>query len=106
MTALKSLLFSLLVPGLLLGVLPYRISQSDVPLSDTGFLSYLAIPIWITGMAGMIWCFLDFTIKGRGTPAPFDPPREFVVTGLYRYVRNPMYVSGLIALLGWIPRLR
>lgn len=50
----------------------------------------------------MIWCFRDFTVKGRGTPAPFDPPRELVASGPYRYVRNPMYVSGLIALTGWI----
>ena len=50
----------------------------------------------------MIWCFRDFTVKGRGTPAPVDPPKELVITGLYRYVRNPMYVSGLIVLTGWI----
>jgi protein-S-isoprenylcysteine O-methyltransferase Ste14 len=50
----------------------------------------------------MVWCFWDFTVKGRGTPAPIDPPKELVATGFYRYVRNPMYVSGLIALLGWL----
>ena len=102
MTALKSLLFFLLVPGLLLGLLPWWISQSDVPLFEPGPLRYLAVPLWLLGAAGMVWCFWDFTVKGRGTPAPFDPPREFVATGLYRYVRNPMYVSGLIVLIGWI----
>jgi protein-S-isoprenylcysteine O-methyltransferase Ste14 len=101
-TALKSLLFFLFVPGLLLGFLPWWISQSDSPLFDPGPLQYLAVPLWVLGAAGMIWCFRDFTVKGRGTPAPFDPPREFVATGLYRHVRNPMYVSGLIALTGWV----
>ena len=102
MTALKSLLFFLLVPGLLLGLLPWWISQSDVPLFEPGPLRSLAVPLWLLGAAGMVWCFWDFTVKGRGTPAPFDPPREFVATGLYSYVRNPMYVSGLIVLIGWI----
>jgi len=102
MTALKSLFFFLLVPGLLLGVFPYRIAQSDVTLFDTGFLRYLAIPFWTISAGMMVWCFRDFTVKGRGTPAPVDPPRELVATGVYRYVRNPMYVSGVIALTGWI----
>jgi protein-S-isoprenylcysteine O-methyltransferase Ste14 len=42
----------------------------------------------------IIWCFRDFLVKRRGTPAPFDPPKELVATGLCRYVRNPMYVGG------------
>lgn len=46
------------------------------------------------------WCIATFIAKGRGTPAPFDPPRQFVATGPYRYVRNPMYIGGLGVLLG------
>jgi protein-S-isoprenylcysteine O-methyltransferase Ste14 len=38
--------------------------------------------------------------RGRGTPAPFDPPREFVVSGPYRLVRNPMYVGAAAVILG------
>lgn len=102
MTALKSLVFFLLVPVLLIGVFPYWLAQSDMELFNPGVLRYLAVPLWIVGTAGMVWCFWDFTVKGRGTPAPIDPPKELVATGLYRYVRNPMYVSGLIALAGWI----
>jgi protein-S-isoprenylcysteine O-methyltransferase Ste14 len=48
----------------------------------------------------LIWSFGDFLVKGRGTPAPIDPPQEMVATGFYRYVRNPMYVGVLLILLG------
>ncbi len=51
------------------------------------------------GILGMS-CILTFIVRGRGTPAPFDPPREFVAVGPYRYVRNPMYLGGWLLLLG------
>jgi len=43
---------------------------------------------------------VTFVIHGRGTPAPFDPPRVFVGAGPYRFMRNPMYVGGWLALVG------
>jgi protein-S-isoprenylcysteine O-methyltransferase Ste14 len=48
----------------------------------------------------MLWCWYEFVTRGRGTPMPIDPPRRLVVVGPYRYVRNPMYVAGLLVLLG------
>ena len=60
---------------------------------------------WITalpsvaGFAVALRCIWDFGWTGRGTPAPIVPPRQLVIVGFYRYVRNPMYV-GFIA--GWI----
>jgi protein-S-isoprenylcysteine O-methyltransferase Ste14 len=45
-------------------------------------------------------CFVDFIRRGRGTPAPYDPPRELVVAGLYRYVRNPQYVGVFLVSVG------
>lgn len=48
----------------------------------------------------LVWCFWDFLAKGKGTPAPMDPPKELVVSGLYKYVRNPMYVGVLFVILG------
>ena len=45
-------------------------------------------------------CVLTFIVRGRGTPAPFDPPKKFVAVGPYRYVRNPMYIGGWLLLLG------
>jgi protein-S-isoprenylcysteine O-methyltransferase Ste14 len=45
-------------------------------------------------------CFVDFVRRGRGTPAIYDPPRELVVAGLYRYVRNPQYVGVVLVVVG------
>lgn len=58
---------------------------------------------WALVLAGALlalWCIGTFAIRGRGTPAPFDPPRDFVAVGPYRYVRNPMYIGGFGVLLG------
>ncbi len=46
-------------------------------------------------------CIASFILRGRGTPAPFDAPREFVAAGPYRYCRNPMYVGGAAMLCGY-----
>ena len=63
-------------------------------------VSVTAIAMMVIGGAGMLKCVWDFAWTGRGTPAPFDPPRRLVVAGLYRYVRNPMYVAMGIFLIG------
>jgi protein-S-isoprenylcysteine O-methyltransferase Ste14 len=58
---------------------------------------------WVPMLPGALlalWCISTFVARGRGTPAPFDPPREFVAVGPYRYVRNPMYIGGFGVLLG------
>ena len=102
MTTLKSLFFLILVPGMLIGYFPYLISTTDDELFEAGILSYLAFPLWLIGGVSMLWCFWDFLVNGKGTPAPIDPPKELVAVGLYRFVRNPMNVAGIIALLGWI----
>lgn len=58
---------------------------------------------WLLGVPGAavgLTCVFLFLTAGRGTPAPFDPPKVFVATGPYRYVRNPMYVGAILALAG------
>jgi protein-S-isoprenylcysteine O-methyltransferase Ste14 len=59
-----------------------------------------AWPIAGVGFALSFWCAMEFAVRGRGTPAPFDPPRRLVITGLYRWVRNPMYVCMGTMLIG------
>jgi protein-S-isoprenylcysteine O-methyltransferase Ste14 len=56
--------------------------------------------VTLAGVAVMVWCVASFATAGKGTPAPFDPPRRLVVRGPYRYVRNPMYVGAIIGLIG------
>ena len=60
----------------------------------------VGIVLVILGGTLAIWCVLAFATLGRGTPAPFDPPRLLVVRGPYRYVRNPMYIGAAVALAG------
>jgi protein-S-isoprenylcysteine O-methyltransferase Ste14 len=61
----------------------------------------LGVPIALLGLAVLLWCVRDFYVVGKGTLAPWDPPARLVVVGLYRYVRNPMYVGVLTLVLGW-----
>ena len=53
------------------------------------------------GLAVLLRCVRDFYVAGKGTLAPWDPPRHLVVVGLYRYTRNPMYVGLVTWVLGW-----
>jgi len=99
LTALKSLLFLIVAPGILALYIPLTFLRTG-PHLETGFFSYLSIPLWLIGGLTLLWCFWDFTFKGRGTPAPIDPPKELVASGLYRLVRNPMYVGIQLVLAG------
>lgn len=99
MTVLKSLLYLVFEAGLFAIYIPLAIFRSG-PRVETGVLSFLAIPLWLIGSAIVLRCFWDFTFKGGGTPVPADPPKELVVTGFYRYVRNPIYVGVILIFLG------
>jgi protein-S-isoprenylcysteine O-methyltransferase Ste14 len=99
MTALKSLLFLILAPGMVAGYIPLALLTRGSQI-ETGFFSYLAFPLWLIGSIILLWSFWNFLVQGRGTPAPIDPPKELVATGFYRYVRNPMYVGVLAIIIG------
>ncbi len=98
MIAIKTLIFTVIVPGTITLWLP-RWLLSSAPASEGNPQYVGAIPILI-GAAIYFWCAWDFTFAGKGTPAPIDPPKQLVMRGLYRYVRNPMYVGVLLILLG------
>ena len=99
MTALRSILFFILAPGMVAGYIPLGLLRAGSHV-QTGPFAFLAFPLWFVGLAMLVWCFWDFFRKGRGTPAPIDPPKELVVSGLYQYVRNPMYVGIALILSG------
>jgi protein-S-isoprenylcysteine O-methyltransferase Ste14 len=100
MTALKSLLFLILAPGMVAGYIPLALLRGG-PQVTTGVFAYLALPLWAIGAVILLWSFWNFLREGRGTPAPIDPPKELVATGFYRYVRNPMYVGILAMIVGY-----
>ena len=94
--------YSALFIGLLLIFLPNRILSSTgiVPPTVIGAFQVTGMLLGIGGAALAVACILTFVFVGRGTPAPFDPPRRLVVRGPYRLVRNPMYLGAGIALAG------
>ena len=81
---------------------PYQLALVDTALFEPGVFRYLAVPLWLIGTLIIIWCSIDIICKGHGTPAHLDPPKELVVIGLYRYVRNPIYVGAMLVLFGTI----
>jgi len=68
--------------------------------AELGAIEYAGIVVAVVGGALAAWCIVTFAVVGRGTPAPFDPPRKLVVRGPYRYVRNPMYLGAVLVLCG------
>jgi putative acetyltransferase len=98
---LRALSFILAVQVVVLGVVPIAIvSGADGPSLPIGALRHAGWLLLGAGLAMLAWCNYAFVVRGRGTAAPYDPPRELVVAGLYRFVRNPMYVSALLITLG------
>src|SRR5260370_35088021 len=94
---LKNLLFTVFVPGTVAVVIPYRIASRTGPgLVLEGARPLSAAPLFLLGAAIYFWCLWDFAVTGRGTPAPIDPPKHLVGRGLYRRVRNPMYLCLLL----------
>lgn len=98
---LRTVLFTILVPGTELVLLPGVVVFLRLgPRLGLGPARYLGVVPLIMGLGVILRCFVDFVRRGRGTPAPYDPPRQLVVAGLYRYVRNPQYVGVVLALVG------
>ena len=96
--ALRALLAFLALPGLAAFALPALIASVDPWRSSAG---WQGAPVILAGVTLLLWCVRDFYVAGKGTLAPWDPPRHLVLVGLYRFVRNPMYISVLTLVAGW-----
>ena len=99
--ALRSLLWTILLPGVFAGYLPWRyfgLREAHIEWSTP--VSVLGLVIMLLGVLLLGACILEFARRGRGTLSPVDPPRLLVVSGLYRFVRNPMYLSVTMIVLG------
>jgi protein-S-isoprenylcysteine O-methyltransferase Ste14 len=97
-----SAVFLVIAPGFVAGLAPWWISRWRIEPAFLGApLLRVAGGILLTlGAIGLLDSFVRFAVQGLGTPAPVFPTRHLVVTGLYRYVRNPMYVAVVSAILG------
>jgi protein-S-isoprenylcysteine O-methyltransferase Ste14 len=102
MNAIKTLIFTILVPGTVAVLIPYRLVSSPAARGSMalGGLRVIGVVLIAAGALIYLWCAWDFAFAGKGTPAPIDPPKELVVRGLYKHVRNPMYLGVLSLVLG------
>ena len=108
--AWRSLLFLLVAPGVAAGVVPWLLTGWDAHDPPGQWIRIIGGVLVVAGVAALLEAFARFVLEGIGTPAPIAPTEHLVVGGLYRYVRNPMYlaVEAMIvgqALLLWRPVL-
>jgi protein-S-isoprenylcysteine O-methyltransferase Ste14 len=100
--AVGSAAFFVLAPGVVAGVIPWWL---------TGWLMREPLPFWAplrvlggtllaAGTLVLVYAFVQFVAEGAGTPAPVAPTERLVVSGLYRYVRNPMYLAVIATIVG------
>jgi protein-S-isoprenylcysteine O-methyltransferase Ste14 len=99
--AVRSLFWAAAFPGMFAGYLPWRyfgVREARPDLGNPAALVGLALVA--VGVALLSTCIFEFARSGLGTLSVIDPPRKLVVRGLYRYVRNPMYLSVVTIVLG------
>ena len=96
---IKSVVFTIIVPGIVAVLIPLLISGAAVP--ENIWVVTPGVLFLVSGLSVYSWCVWDFVTLGKGTPAPIDAPKYLVVRGLYHYSRNPMYVGVLFVIAGW-----
>jgi protein-S-isoprenylcysteine O-methyltransferase Ste14 len=92
--------FLVLAPGTTAGLVPWLVTRWDLPDGGAWPMTVTGVVLIAVGVAVAVACFVRFVTEGRGTPAPVAPTEELVVGGLYRYVRNPMYLAVASAIAG------
>jgi protein-S-isoprenylcysteine O-methyltransferase Ste14 len=99
---LGSAVFFVVAPCTLAGLVPWSMThwQLQPPFLGLELTRGLGAIMILAGVPGLVDSFARFALQGLGTPAPIAPTRNLVVTGLYRYVRNPIYVAVVAIILG------
>jgi protein-S-isoprenylcysteine O-methyltransferase Ste14 len=96
-----SAIFLVAAPGVVAGLLPWLLTDGyRLPWSSLPGFALVGWVLVIAGAAVLLHAFARFTLEGLGTPAPVAPTERLVVGGIYRHVRNPMYVAVLSIILG------
>jgi len=107
--AVGAILFFLVAPGTVAGLLPYAMTGGWRPGRDLSLPARIVgVLLVASGLLSLVESFARFVTKGLGTPAPVAPPVELVVSGQYRFVRNPMYVALVSIVTGealWLGQL-
>jgi len=99
--AVRSVVWTIVIPGLVILYLPWTFfGLGTLPVSTSDPLQLAGLLLTSVGTIFLLVCIWEFVAYGRGTLAPVDPPKRLVVRGLYKYVRNPMYLSVLVVLVG------
>ncbi|HTC55313.1 MAG TPA: isoprenylcysteine carboxylmethyltransferase family protein [Candidatus Sulfotelmatobacter sp.] len=96
---LNTLLFTVLVPGSVTVAVPYLL-LGGVPAPGRGPLAWLGLLCLVLGASIYFRTAWEFAVRGLGTPAPIAPTKFLVVSGLHRYVRNPMYLGVALVIVG------
>ncbi|MBV8593136.1 MAG: isoprenylcysteine carboxylmethyltransferase family protein [Caulobacteraceae bacterium] len=99
---LGSALFFVVAPAMLAGAIPWWIThwRFRPPFLGVQATRLAGLALIVAGVPGVLDSFARFALQGLGTPAPIAPPRILVVSGLYRHVRNPIYVAVVAVILG------
>jgi len=96
---LGSAVFFVVAPCMLAGLIPWSITRWELRFG-LELTRVIGVILILAGVPGLVDSFARFALQGLGTPAPIAPTRNLVVTGLYRYVRNPIYVAFVAIVLG------
>jgi protein-S-isoprenylcysteine O-methyltransferase Ste14 len=100
--AVGSVVFFVVGPGVFVGLIPWLLTGWQVrePVAYWAPFRVLGLILLLAGLIALVQSFVRFVVEGFGTPVPVAAPKHLVVGGLYRHVRNPMYVAGLAAVVG------
>src|SRR5262245_39082894 len=98
MRFLQALIAFLVLPGVVAFAIPAWWTWDATHWRQVWFPGFV---LFAGGCIGLLWCVRDFYVAGKGTLAPWAPPRHLVTVGLYRLTRNPMYVCVTLILAGW-----